>query len=147
MTERLAHDHPTVDTVSAAVGRDGPTKRPIVEIDTGLSVDPETVVRLVLDGTEYRALIENSGASRKLRHAAATPRLARNPSESENALREWLEARDLPVGRTVHLDVVEPGFRYGLRAPGESAVYRSGRPDDSLSAIARDLDADSNQSH
>jgi hypothetical protein len=147
MTERLAHDHPTVDTVSAAVGRDGPTKRPIVEIDTGLSVDPETVVRLVLDGTEYRALIENSGASRKLRHAAATPRLARNPSESENALREWLEARDLPVGRTVHLDVVEPGFRYGLRAPGESAVYRSGRPDDSLSAIARDLDADSNRSH
>lgn len=147
MTERLAHDHPTVETVSAAVGRDGPTKRPIVEIDTVLSVDPETVVRLVLDGTEYRSLIEGSGAPRKLRHAAETPRLARNPSESENALREWLAARDLPVGRTVHLDVVEPGFRYGLRAPGESAVYQSGRPDDSLSAIARDLDADSDGSH
>jgi hypothetical protein len=39
------------------------------------------------------------------------------------------------------VDVVEPGFKYGVRAPGESATYRStGTPDAGLADIAASLD-------
>ena len=39
------------------------------------------------------------------------------------------------------VDVAEAGFFYGLRAPGEAAVYEvPDRPDDGLAAIARELE-------
>ncbi|MDZ7850956.1 MAG: hypothetical protein U5K70_09275 [Halodesulfurarchaeum sp.] len=142
MTDRIAHDHPTVDTFDAKIGRHGGTTRPEVVIEESLAVEHGTLVRLVLDGTEYRAPVEVSEAgSAVLRHAAAAPSGARNPGSVVNALAEWLAAQNLEIGHSLHLDVVEPGFRYGLRAPGDQAIYDAGRPDESLAGIARSLDS------
>lgn len=140
MPERIAHDHPTVETVPATVARDGPTRRPMVTFSADLELEPGDLMRLDLDGTEYRAPIEKAGEDALgLRLAARSPTQARNPGDGDNALLEWLEERTVDVGQTLHLDVVEPGFRYGLRMPGEKAVYQSGRPDQSLAAIARQV--------
>lgn len=142
MPDRIPHDHPTVDTIVAKIDRHGGTTRPEVVVTEPLEVDPGTLVRLVLDGSEYRAEVETSGRGQPvLRHAAPSPSAARNPGSTENALTDWIAARDLDIGRSVHLDVVEAGFRYGLRAPGEEAVYDGGQPDETLAAIARNLDS------
>ena len=141
MSERIAHDHPTIETVGARIGRHGGTRRPEIRVETRLECETDTLVRLVLADTEYRARVERTDSeSTVFRHAASTPRLARNPDQSENAIVEWVSDRDLTAGRSIHVDIVEPGFRYGLRAPGEKAVYDSGKPRDSLTDIARGLD-------
>jgi hypothetical protein len=141
MTERIAHDHPTVETVSATVSRDGPTRRPMVTVEADLAVTPGDLIRLVIDGREYRAPIDDEGRKTLgIRHAATSPSGARDPEDATNGLLEWLEERNFDPGRTLHLDIVEPGFRYGLRGPGDTAVYQSGRPDDSLAAIARQVE-------
>lgn len=141
MTERIAHDHPTIETIAGTLARRGRTTRPEVRVQEDLDVDPDELVRLVLDGREYRAPVaRREDGTPVIRRAAPTPSGARDASSATNALLEWVESTGLEIGRTVHVDVVEPGFRYGLRAPGESAVYPSGRPDESLSAIAENLD-------
>ncbi|MGM0372602.1 MAG: DUF7112 family protein [Halobacteriota archaeon] len=141
MVERIAHDHPTVETRSATIERRGRTTRPEIRIAGDLDVEPGSLIRLVLDGHEYRAPIEKrDDGTPVIRHAAETPRLARNRSAGENALVEWVEASGLEIGRSVEFDIVEPGYRYGLRKPGERATYESGRPEDSLSSIAENLD-------
>jgi hypothetical protein len=141
MPDRIAHDHPTVETVAATVSRDGPTRRVMVTVTAELAVEPGDLVRLVIDGTEYRAPVEDEGNGvLGIRHAARSPSEARAPGEADNALLEWLEEQGFDIGGTLHLDVVEPGFRYGLRGPGESAVYQTGKPDDSLAAIARQVE-------
>lgn len=147
MANRIAHDHPTIETIAAKIDRHGGTTRPEVVVAESLDVEPETLVRLVLGGTEYRAPVEatDTGGS-VFRHAAPSPTAARHPGTTENALVEWIAERNLDVGRSLHLDVVEPGFRYGLRAPGEEAVYDGGKPDESLAAIARTLDSGDSRS-
>ncbi|MFC7045411.1 hypothetical protein ACFQH6_08335 [Halobacteriaceae archaeon GCM10025711] len=147
MSERVSHDNPSVRTVDATLTRSGRTDRPKVVVpgDAREDFPTDEVVRLVLDGTEYRARIEAalSGDAVEFRGAYDTPRLARTPGEGTNHLVEWRRNADLDFDRTVHVDVVEAGFRYGLRAPGETAVYRSGgRPKDSLAAIAEQVQDD-----
>lgn len=136
MTERITHDHPTIETRTATIGRIGGTTRPEVRIEPGLGLETGQVVRLVLDGSEYRVLIEQSGGRTVLRGAYDTPRMARSPGTGTNHLERWVADRSLDPGRTVHLDVVEEGFKYGLRGPGESATYTTGRPDSGLADIA-----------
>ncbi|MFB6197751.1 MAG: hypothetical protein ABEI52_05700 [Halobacteriaceae archaeon] len=75
----------------------------------------------------------------QVRAIRKTPELVRS-ADGTNLLHQWIDERDLGVGRTVHLDVIEPEFKYGLRAPGERATYEIGRPDQSLASIARELD-------
>ncbi len=141
MPDRVPHDHPTVDTLDGTVHRQGGTWRPEIRIDGTIAADPGDLIRLVLDGSTYRAPVQKTtDGSIVLRHAAPTPRLARNPGESDNALVEWVRDHDLDMGRTVTLDIVDSGFRYGLRAPGETAVYETGKPTDSLADIAAQMD-------
>ncbi|MFB6086310.1 MAG: hypothetical protein ABEJ84_05840 [Halodesulfurarchaeum sp.] len=141
MPDRIAHDHPTVETIAARIERHGGTTRPEVVIEEPLEVEPETLVRLVLSGREYRARVEASDSgSVAFRHAARSPTGARSPGTGKNALTAWIETRELEIGRPLHLDVVDSGFRYGLRAPGEDVTYDVSRPDHSLAAIARNLD-------
>ncbi len=139
MTERIAHDHPTVETISATIHRYGGTTRPEIHIEASIDAAADDVIRLVLDDSEYRVRIEYSGDTPLIRGAYDTPRLARTPGTGENHLLEWVADRNLEPGRTVHLDIIEPGFRYGLRGPGESATYTTGRPDSSLADIADSL--------
>lgn len=139
MAERVRHDHPTVDTIPAEVDRYGGTTRPEIRISRSLTVESGTVVRLVLAGSEYRARIELSGGNHVIRGAYETPDQARAQGAGQNHLSDWVQEREIELGRTVHLDVVEPGFKYGLRTPGEEATYTSGRPDPELADIAREL--------
>jgi hypothetical protein len=132
----VAHDHPSVGTVEGAVRIDR-LDRPRVWVPDGPPTDE--VVRLVLDGAEYRAQFRPDDGGAVLRGAYDTAEQAREPGDATDRLDEWIDAAGLEAGRTVHLDVVEEGFRYGLRAPGEGAVYDTGRPPSSLADIARDL--------
>ena len=53
-----------------------------------------------------------------------------------------MEGRDLGFGRSVLVDVVEASEVYGLRVPGDEAVYEVARgPADSLRSIAEDLES------
>ncbi|MFB6134194.1 MAG: hypothetical protein ABEJ55_04325 [Halanaeroarchaeum sp.] len=142
MPDRIAHDHPTVPTIDGTLRRYGGTHRPEIRLPADESIPRGDVVRLVLDGAEYRARIAaGEDGTPRIRGAFQTPRLARDPGEATNHLGEWVDDRDLDVGRTVHLDVIDQGHAYGLRAPGESAFYdATSSPEESLADIAADLD-------
>jgi hypothetical protein len=140
MSERIAHDNPTVETLEGTLERYGRTNRPEIRVREPLA-DPGTVVRLVLDGSEYRSQVQTTtGGGSAIRGAFPTPRQAREPASGEDVLADWVTARDLDWGRTVHVDVVDAGFRYGIRAPGETATYPTGRPDAGLADIAGSLE-------
>jgi len=144
MADRVAHDHPTIDTLEATIGRYGGTHRPEIRIPESNAVPTGDVLSVVLDGTEYHAEIQaDSDGSPLVRGAYETPRLARDPGSGTNYLPGWVDDSGLDVGRTVLVDVVESGYKIGLRAPGERATYAAtGTPKDSLAAIADDLDGD-----
>ncbi len=96
-------------------------------------------MRLVLDGDTYHASIEN-GDGPEINGAYDNARLARERT-GEDRLEEWRRSTEIDYGRSVLVDVVESGFLYGVREPGERVVYEAVEsPDDSLAAIARDLD-------
>lgn len=145
MSDQVPSDHPTISTVEATLSRSGATARPRIDIPGEVADEfpAGEVVRLVLDGHEYRARIERgfSGDGFQIRGAYDSPRLARNPGEGENRLVEWFEDSGLSFGRTVLVDVVTEKFTYGLRAPGSRAVYDATEaPDESLASIARQLE-------
>ena len=142
MPDRVSHDHPTVETLDATLGRYGGTRRPQIRLPETNAVSVGDVIRIVLDGSEYRTRIERqSNGSPVIYGAYETPRLARNPGSAADALQSWVADRDLDFGRTVHVDIVDPDHKIGLRAPGESATYTTtATPDDSLAAIARDIE-------
>lgn len=134
----------TVETVTGTVARAGGTRRHELRLPADAAADfPDgDVVRLVVDGSEYHAQLRHTdGGEPVIRGAYDSPTLARDPGSATNRLAAWLEDGPLDAGRSVHVDIVEPGFKYGVRAPGESATYAApSPPDDSLSAIAESLD-------
>lgn len=145
--DRVASDHPGVDTVDATLVRAGRTGRPRVAIsgDDADRFPAEEVVRLIVDGQESFSLVatELTGEGLELRGAFPTPDAARNPDGSDR-MPDWRETAGVPFGNTIHVDVVEERYKYGLRAPGERAVYSAGRsPDRGLQNLARDLLDDS----
>jgi hypothetical protein len=72
--------------------------------------------------------------------AYETPDMAR-AGDGTDHLGPWLESTGRSAGSTVLLDAIEPGFAYGLREPGERAIYDAvEKPSDSLASIARDLE-------
>lgn len=146
MSNRVSNDHPSVHTVDATVIRAGRTDRPRLAIPPADAdhFPPGEVVRLVIDGTEYFTLVaENlAGDEIELRGAFTTPDGARNPDGTDQ-LGDWRADSRVAFGNTAHVDVVEPGYKYGLRAPGEHAVYTGGKPDSGLQDLARDLLDDS----
>lgn len=145
MSDQVPSDHPTISTIDATLSRSGATDRPRIDIPAEVAEDfpAGEVVRLVLDGQEYRTCIERefSGDGLQIRGAYDSPRLARNPGEGENHLLSWYDESGLSFGRTVLLDVVTEGFKYGLRTPGSRAVYDATEaPNESLASIAEQLE-------
>jgi hypothetical protein len=141
MPERVPSDHESIETHRVSVSSAGGTDRPSVELPD--AVDPDgDVVRLVLDGTEYHARVdEHFAGPPAIRGAYDNARLAREPREGTNRLTEWVEQSSISLGSSVQLDVVTPGYKYGLREPGTRVVYTASEPpSSSLSQIARDLD-------
>ncbi|MFB6173648.1 MAG: hypothetical protein ABEI39_03315 [Halobacteriales archaeon] len=137
MPDRVPHDHPDVDTLRGTLARRGATNRPEIRLP-GAAL-PTGTARLVLDGTERHAAIEErSDGTLAIRAVRDTPRLVRERS-GEDRLAAW--ARDLDPGRSVLVDVVAENVRYGLRRPGESAVYEAAAPDPGLRDIARQFES------
>jgi hypothetical protein len=143
MADRITHDNPSVTTTRASVTEQGATGRPLVEVPGDAEVDLSPgVVRLTLDGTEYHALVEPplTGDGLEIRRAADSPDQARN-GDGPDRLREWIDSSNARVGGSALLDEVEPDFKYGLRAPGERAIYdATAAPDETLASIAEDVD-------
>lgn len=144
MADRVAHDNPSVGSVRAELVRAGRTDRPRIAVpaDEADRFPAGDVVRLVVDGSERftRVAEPTSGTGLELRGAHDTPADARERGAGSDHLGEWRTAHDVRFGGAVLVDVVEADYKYGLRAPGERAVYDAGRPDDGLADIARDLD-------
>lgn len=143
MAERVSSDNPSVNAIRGTLVRAGGLDRPRIAIpaEEAAHFPVGEVVRLVIDGTERFAPVERtlSGDDLELRGAYETPDGARNPAEGSDRLAAWQDAHDVRFEGSVLVDVVEPDFRYGIRAPGERATYDMGRPDSGLQDIARDL--------
>lgn len=157
MADRVRSDHPSIPTLRGRLVRRGGTRRPAVAVsadDGGGDADEAAnddagrpplpaggTIRLVIDGAERRAPVVERGEDRLVAGAYDDPRRARERDGSDR-LAEWVETRAIEFGRTVLVDVVEPGEAYGLRLPGEEAVYEVDRgPTDSLRRIAEDLES------
>jgi len=144
MVDRVASDHPSMRTVDGNLVSHGPGNRPAVELSDPDVLPTGEVVRLVVDGTERFAEPRSlAGETVRISGAFDAPDHARNPADRPNRLLEWLDRAELAIGRTVHVDVVDEGLKYGLRAPGERVVYDAPEtPDDSLASIAAQLEED-----
>lgn len=143
--ERIPSDHDSIRSMRATLVSHGPTRRPAIELpeEDADAVPIDEVVRLSLSGTERHARFTTYADSVRATGAFDAPDLARSPGDGANRLREWVEETDLEIGRTVHLDVIEDGFKYGVRAPGERVVYDApDAPDDSLASIAKRIERD-----
>jgi hypothetical protein len=142
--DRIASDHASVDTHRASIERRGRTDRPRVDLAAVPDLPTDSVVRLSLGGTVRHALIEASfDGTPGISGAYDNARLARAPGEGTDRLGEWQTTNGLQFGRSVCFDVVVPGHAYGLRIPGERAVYSiTEPPTDSLRSIARSLDGE-----
>lgn len=139
MSDRLPSDHPAIETVRAKIRRHGGGRRVEVEAEV---LPADGVVRVILAGTtRYASVGASPDGARWLAGAYASPRHARSPGSARDLLADWLDDADVATGASVHLDVIEPGFAYGLREPGTRTVYRGVEaPDDSLARIARDVE-------
>lgn len=128
-----------VETVRASIENAGALDRPKLVLPEGTI--SEGVVRVDADETTYHARVDRGlGGDLELRGLYGNARLART-GDGENDLETWVEAKDLEAGRSALVDVVVDGEQYGLRAPGERAVYQVVEaPDDSLASIAEDVD-------
>lgn len=144
MADRIASDHPSVSTIRARIERRGATTTPRIGVDEAdASALPDgDVVRLVLDGTTTFARPRQTTDGRAVIDGSfETASIARAPGSASDLLVAWIEANDLGIGRTVLLDVVVVGFLYGLRVPGQTAVYDAHEPPpSSLADIAARLD-------
>lgn len=133
---RVPSDHPSVTTHRARIERYGGTRRPCVRIPDAVDLEAGTLVRVVLDGDERHACVEADAGGRLLTGAYDNRRLARERA-GPNRLVDWLRSIDRGPGASVALDEVAAGDLYGLRRPGDRAVYETTPvPDDALSAIA-----------
>lgn len=142
MPEFVSHE--SVPSAVGTLARRGGTRRPEIQLsaDAADRFPDGDVVRLVLDGSEHRTRIaRRTDGTPAIRGAYETNELARNPGDGEDALPQWVETHELEPGRSVHVDVIEPGFKYGVRAPGGTATYEATEPPkSSLADIAESLD-------
>ena len=152
---RVPSDGEDVSSVRVSLARSGGTRRPCVRlpeddaldgrVESGtcdaLGVSAGDRIRVAFDREEYHARVAADSKGRLLRGAFDNRRLAREGGEGTNRLVAWLDANGREPGDSVVLDVVVPGELYGLRIPGERAVYDATRgPRSSLADIARDVE-------
>lgn len=141
MPDRISSDSDSVGTLRAELARSGGTRRPALRLPDGIDCEAGDLVRLVLDRREYHARIDEDREGLLIRGAYDNRRLARTDGDGANRLVEWAADRGRDPGESVDLDEIDPGYLYGVRVPGERAVYEvTEKPDDSLAEIARDLD-------
>ena len=143
MADRVSSDHPSVDTVRATLAETATGVRLEIPADEREAFPADEIVRVVLDGAERFARIERALTGDELTVPGVydSPTFVRDPRTGEDRLAEWVTDTDVRTGGSVLVDVVEPDFLYGLRAPGETAVYEAREPPkDSLASIAEELE-------
>ncbi|WP_049900861.1 DUF7112 family protein [Natrinema altunense] len=143
MTDRVASDHPSVQTVRSTCTETATGVKLEVPADDREAFPTDEVVRVVLDGEELFARVERAltGDDLSIPGVYDTPDLARDPSGGTDRLTEWTADHDVPAGGSVLIDIVEPEFLYGLRSPGETTYYDAREPPtESLSEIADSLE-------
>jgi len=143
MSNRLPSDSEAVDTARAELVRLGSARRQGIRLPEAASDELAAgdAIRLVVDGTEYHAIIAEDTRGLLIRGAYDNARLARSTGEGENRLAEWLRELGRESGNSIEFDTVVDGEQYGLRAPGERAIYTVTQgPRSSLASIAEDLD-------
>lgn len=143
MADRVSSDHPSVDTVRATLAETATGVRLEIPADEREAFPAGEVVRVVLDGDERFARVERAltGDELTIPGVYDSPTFARDPREGEDRLPGWVDDHGVRTGGSVFVDVVEPAFLYGLRSPGETAVYEAREPpSDSLASIAEDLE-------
>lgn len=142
MPERVPSDHDAVDSHRLHVETVGATSRPRVPLPEAVDLAEGDVIRLSIEGDVSHAQVASTlSGTLALAGAYDNARLAREADEGTDHLREWLDDHGIGGGDPLLLDVVTPGYAYGLRRPGDRVVYAAVEPpSDSLSGIARDLE-------
>ena len=146
MSDRLASDAAEVTTHRAHLARSGGTRLPCLRIPDDAAVSAGDEIRLVLDGDQRHAEVTSDARGLLVRGAYDNRRLMREAAtgEGENRLVEWAREHGRDPDDAVDLDEVDPGYLYGLRVPGERAVYTvTKRADRGLQDIADSLYDDS----
>ena len=145
MSERLPSNSAAIESHRAEIIRLGGTRRQGLRVSPTLASDVVAGdrLRVVIEDTEYHAILERDAEGPILRGAFDNPRLARATGEGTNRLAAWLRGLDRDPGDSVAIDAIVAGEQYGLRTPGNRTIYtvRQG-PRDSLSSIADRLDGD-----
>ena len=145
MSDRLASDADGVATLRARLERSGGTRLPCLRVPEGAALSAGDEVLLVLDGDQRHATVTSDSKGLLVRGAYDDRRRMREATrggggDAENRLVEWAREHDRGPGDAVDLDEVDPGYLYGLRVPGERAVYTvTKRPDKGLQDIADSL--------
>lgn len=140
MSDRVASDAAAVTAHRAHLARSGGTRLPCLRVPDEVALDAGEEIRLVLDGESRHARVESDADGFLIRGAYDNRRLMRNPGDGENRLVEWCRENGREVEDAVDFDEVDPGHLYGLRVPGERAVYEvTRRPNKSLQNIADSL--------
>ena len=143
MGDRIASDHPSVHTVRTTLESTATGHRVAIPPEDRDRFPVDEVVRVVLEGTEQYARVDRAltGDGRSISGVYDSPRFARDPREGVDRLAAWIDETGARVGGSVLVDVVEPDFLYGIRAPGESTVYEATEPpSESLASIAESLE-------
>ncbi|MXR40174.1 hypothetical protein GRX01_02220 [Halobaculum sp. WSA2] len=145
MSDRLASDADDVTAFRARLARSGGTRLPCLRIPEEAAVSAGDEIRLVLDGDQRHAEVTSDSKGLLVRGAYDDRKRMREATRGtggdvENRLVEWAREHDRDPGDPVDLDEVDPGYLYGLRVPGERAVYTvTKRPDKGLQDIADSL--------
>jgi hypothetical protein len=142
VSDRVPSDHEAIPSHRTHREQVGRTGRPRIPLPDALDVSVGDVIRLSLEGEEYHAQVTQSrDGGREVCGAFFDAQVARTDGEGQNYLTEWADDVGLAVGDPVVLDVITPGYKFGLRRPGERVVYEAtDAPSSSLSDIARNLD-------
>ena len=143
MADRIASDHPSVQTVRSTCAETTTGVRLEIPADGREAFPTDEVVRIVIEGEELFGRVERAltGDDLSIPGVYETPDGARDPSGATDRLAEWIDEGSVSKGGSVLIDVVEPDFLYGLRAPGETTYYDAYEPpNSSLSDIAKDLE-------
>lgn len=147
MSDRIASDHPSIETIRVTVARHGGGRR--LEVPRDISSETDTPPTCFLADRRRYARIETppTSAGSWIVGIYPSPELARTGHSRRDELPEWLDDVDIAIGNSALLDEIEPTQTYGLREPGSRAVYPTAtQPDSNLAEIARNLESSGDRS-
>ncbi|OVE85013.1 DUF7112 family protein [Natronolimnobius baerhuensis] len=145
MADRIASDHPSVQTVRATCTETATGVRIELPAEDRDAFPTDEVVRVAVDRDECFARVERplTGDGLSIPGIYETPDTARDPSGGIDLLADWTADHGITPGGSILVDVIEPDFYYGLREPGETNYYDAYEPPSkSLSDIAKGLESD-----